>query len=67
MHAYHTLSAEELRNVLMGHASDLVERLPVDALSDAEAMAAILRITDGNFRLVVRLLTQAVKSLKSTL
>lgn len=33
-------------------------------MDDAEVMAAVLRITAGNFRLVIRPLTQAVRILE---
>ena len=37
--------------------------LPSDGVSNKEALAAILRITDGNFRLLERLLTQIARVL----
>ena len=37
--------------------------LPSDGLSDEAGLAAILRITDGNFRLLSRLLTQIARVL----
>jgi dihydroneopterin aldolase len=38
--------------------------LPSDWVSDEEAVTAILRITDGNFRLLERLLTQIARVLE---
>ena len=37
--------------------------LPSDGFTDEKALAAILRITDGNFRLLSRLLTQIARVL----
>lgn len=37
------------------------EALPADAFSDPEAIAAMLRVAAGNFRLVIRLITQSVR------
>jgi DNA transposition AAA+ family ATPase len=63
VHAYRALGSDEMRELLGQHAAELAEHLPVGSLAEPEIVAAILRITHGNFRLVVRLLNEVVRIL----
>lgn len=58
-HAYRPLSAEEVQFILERRAEDLGWAAGSGEFSDAEATAAIARITGGNFRLLDRLLRQS--------
>jgi DNA transposition AAA+ family ATPase len=58
VHQYRPLGAEELRFVLAHKRAALGLSFSPDDYTDAEAMAAIARITGGNFRLVQRLFNQ---------
>jgi DNA transposition AAA+ family ATPase len=58
VHEYRSLSADELVFVLQRHWSRLNLSLSADDFADAEAIAAVARITGGNFRLVQRLFAQ---------
>jgi DNA transposition AAA+ family ATPase len=58
VHEYRALSAAELVFVLQRHWSRLNLTLSADDFTDAEAIAAVARITGGNFRLVQRLFAQ---------
>jgi DNA transposition AAA+ family ATPase len=58
VHEYRPLSADELVFVLQRHWSRLNLTLSADDFTDAEATAAVARITGGNFRLVQRLFAQ---------
>jgi DNA transposition AAA+ family ATPase len=58
-HAFRPLGQEELRFVLERHWAQLGGALQADDFTDQEAVAAIVRITGGNFRLLDRLLAQA--------
>ncbi|MFZ0185335.1 MAG: AAA family ATPase [Trebonia sp.] len=58
VHEYRPLSAGELVFVLQHHWSKLSLTLSADDFTDAEALAAVARITGGNFRLVQRLFAQ---------
>lgn len=57
VHEFRPLGAAEVRTLLAGWRPFGVT-LPEDLPADAEGVAAIIRITGGNFRLMDRLLTQ---------
>ncbi len=58
VHAFRSLSEAELRFILAQKWDTLGFQLEVTDFTDSEAMAAIIRITGGNFRLLQRLFTQ---------
>ena len=58
VHAFRSLRAEEIRQLLAEHGPEVGLTLPAASISDPEAIAAIIRITGGNFRLLRRLLSQ---------
>jgi DNA transposition AAA+ family ATPase len=64
VHQYRALSAEELRFILAHKWSALGLTFAPDDFTDAEALAAIVRITGGNFRLVQRLFSQIERVLE---
>lgn len=57
-HHYRPLSGEELTFVLTRHWHKLALDLNPDDFTDAQAVAAVARITGGNFRLLQRLFAQ---------
>ncbi len=63
VHRFHALSAEEARIVITKRAHLLGVVLPAEAFADGEAVAAMVRITGGNFRLMQRLLQQVERVL----
>lgn len=63
-HVYRSLSAEELWFILEHHWQRLGLALSAEDFTDAEAVAAIARITGGNFRLVQRLFGQIERILE---
>lgn len=63
-HHYRALSLDELRYVLTHHWERLGLSLTADDFTDSEAVAAVARITNGNFRLVHRLFAQIVRILE---
>ena len=63
VHEFRPLGAAEVRTLLAGWRPPGVS-LPEDLLADAEGVAAIIRITGGNFRLLDRLLTQVGRILE---
>jgi DNA transposition AAA+ family ATPase len=64
VHHYRPLGAEELRFVLAHKWAELDLTFAPDDYTDAEALAAIARITGGNFRLVQRLFAQIARTLE---
>jgi hypothetical protein len=63
VHEFRPLGAAEVRAPLASWRPAGV-RLPEDLLADAEGVAAIIRATGGNFRLLDRLLTQVGRILE---
>ncbi len=63
-HHYRPLSSDELTFVLSHHWHKLGLTLSADDFTDAEAVAAVARITGGNFRLVQRLFAQIQRVLE---
>jgi len=64
VHAYRPLSAEEVGFVLGRHWQRLGLSVSAEDFTDAEAMAAVVRFTGGNFRLIHRLLAQVGRILE---
>jgi DNA transposition AAA+ family ATPase len=65
VHEFRPLSAQEVRSLLLSrrwHPPAI--SLPEGCLSHEEGLAAILRVTGGNFRLLDRLLTQIARVLE---
>jgi DNA transposition AAA+ family ATPase len=58
VHQFRPLAAKETRRLLQSSWRPLGISLPSDTFNDEEILAAILRITGGNFRLISRLLAQ---------
>ena len=63
-HEYRPLAEEELVFVLERRWRALGQDLNTEDFTDAQAIAAIARITRGNFRLVDRLFTQMQRIMK---
>jgi DNA transposition AAA+ family ATPase len=64
VHQFRTLSTEEMQFILAHKWAQLGLTLAADDFTDAEAVAAIVRITSGNFRLIQRLFTQIERILQ---
>src|SRR5258708_4074158 len=59
-HQFRVLSEEETRCLLQQRWSHLGMNIRVDDFTDAEALATIVRITTGNFRVIHRLLMETL-------
>jgi DNA transposition AAA+ family ATPase len=64
VHHYRSLTTAELRCVVTQKWNKLGSGVATDAAIDAEALAAVSRITGGNFRLVQRLFSQIERVLE---
>lgn len=64
VHAYRSLSAAEVGRLLREGWRPPRAELPSEGVVDEEVIAAIVRITGGNFRLLDRLLTQVARILE---
>ena len=63
-HQFRVLSEDETRWLLGQRWSHLGMNIRVDDFTDQEALAAIIRITEGNFRVIHRLLMQIERILE---
>jgi DNA transposition AAA+ family ATPase len=61
VHAFRPLSAAQVRKLLQQKWVPSGVEFPDEGVADAEALAAIIRVTGGNFRLLHRLLTQIAR------
>lgn len=64
VHQFRALSMEEIRFILTHKWQEMGLTLALDDFMDEEALAAMIRITGGNFRLVQRLCSQIARILK---
>jgi DNA transposition AAA+ family ATPase len=64
VHAFRTLRAGEIRHLLAAHWADLGIALPLGGIADPDAIAAIIRISGGDFRLIHRLLSRVERILR---
>jgi AAA domain len=60
VHAFRPLRANEIRQLLAAHCHEMGLDLPADGVSDPDCIAAIIRITAGNFRLIRRMLSKRI-------
>jgi len=63
-HRYAPLSKDELAFVLKRHWQHRGQEMSDDDFTDAQVMAAIARLTGGNFRLLQRLFVQVDRVLR---
>jgi DNA transposition AAA+ family ATPase len=61
VHAFRPLSTAQVRTLLRDKWSPSEVILPEDGVTDEATLAAIIRVTGGNFRLLHRLLTQIAR------
>ena len=64
VHQFHVLSQDEMRWLLQQRWNHLGMHILVDDFTDQEALATIIRITGGNFRVIHRLLMQIERILE---
>jgi DNA transposition AAA+ family ATPase len=64
VHQFKNLGKSEVEFIIDKHFDKLEVKLNTEDFSDQEALAAIVRITDGNFRLINRLLKQSQRIMK---
>ncbi|WP_341793698.1 hypothetical protein [Rickettsia endosymbiont of Ceutorhynchus obstrictus] len=64
MHIFNPLSREEIGFIIKKHCKTLDIRVDENDFTDNEAISVISRITQGNFRLINRLLKQSIRIMK---
>lgn len=65
VHEFRSLGEEEIREIILKQRSKLGVGLSAEALEDEEALATIIRISRGNFRLIRALLQQVERMLEA--
>src|SRR5271157_1842896 len=63
VHLFRPLANQEIRRLLQEKWRPLGTELPEEGIADEQAIASVLQITGGNFRLLARLLTQIARVL----
>jgi DNA transposition AAA+ family ATPase len=61
VHAFRPLSAAEVRGLLQHQWRPSGVALPEEGIANEDALAAVIHITGGNFRLLHRLITQIAR------
>ncbi len=61
VHQFKNLGKQEVEFIISKHFAKLGTRVREDDFSDQEAVSAIIRMTNGNFRLINRLLKQSYR------
>jgi DNA transposition AAA+ family ATPase len=64
VHAFRSLRGKEIRHLLATQWTGLGIAVPSKGIDDPEAVAAVIRISGGNFRLIHRLLFQIERILR---
>jgi DNA transposition AAA+ family ATPase len=64
VHHFRTLGSEEVRAIIADHADQFSVSFDRDAFVDAAGVAAIIRASNGNFRLLQRLFQQIERVLE---
>jgi DNA transposition AAA+ family ATPase len=64
VHEFKTLSVDEVKFILELQWKELSLSFDANDFTDQEALASIARITNGNFRLIQRLLSQCQRIMK---
>ena len=64
VHQFKNMGSQELKFILENHLEKLNYTFKDDDYNDQEVISTILRITNGNFRLVDRVIKQAIRIMK---
>lgn len=64
VHQFQRLEKTEIEFIMEKHFSKLGIKITDGDFTDQEAISSIIRITNGNFRLINRLLTQSIRIMK---
>jgi len=64
VHQFKNMSNQELKFIFEKHLRKLHCGFKEDDYSDQEVISAVLRITNGNFRLVDRIIKQSIRIMK---